>query len=232
VEFRFGKNPIANSTNALAQPLTLDLIQKSLLYPLWVNNKADPEELWVNALESIRITDLVLGASGTPYRVTALGGGHGLFASLASLRRLPVDLTAVVTIADDQYPAVLRERLGTWAPPVLFGSGPASLLVAGGIAIVGSRDADDDAVAFTARLSSAAVAGGSSVVSGGARGIDVTAMRAAFEAGGSVVGVVPEGVERGLRDPSTRSAVAGGQAVLVSPYHPIGGVQRWGSDGP
>lgn len=126
----------------------------------------------------------------------------------------------VVTIADGQYPAVLRDRLGTWAPPVLFGSGPASLLVAGGIAIVGSRDADEDAVAFTARLASAAVAGGSSVVSGGARGIDVTAMRAAFEAGGSVVGVVPEGVERRLRDPSTRSAVAGGQAVLVSPYHP------------
>jgi uncharacterized cofD-like protein len=38
-----------------------------------------------------------------PYqqRVTALGGGHGLFASLSALRRLPVDLTAVVTVADD-----------------------------------------------------------------------------------------------------------------------------------
>jgi uncharacterized cofD-like protein len=34
-------------------------------------------------------------------RVTALGGGHGLYASLAALRRLPVDLTAVVTVADD-----------------------------------------------------------------------------------------------------------------------------------
>jgi uncharacterized cofD-like protein len=34
-------------------------------------------------------------------RVTALGGGHGLFASLSALRRLPVDLTAVVTVADD-----------------------------------------------------------------------------------------------------------------------------------
>ena len=126
----------------------------------------------------------------------------------------------VVTIADDAYPAVLRDRLGTWAPPVLFGSGPVSLLVAGGIAIVGSREADDDAGSFTTRLASAAAAGGSSVVSGGACGIDVAAMRAAFEAGGSVIGVVPEGVERRLHDPSTRSAVAGGQAVLVSPYHP------------
>ncbi|HEX3223202.1 MAG TPA: uridine diphosphate-N-acetylglucosamine-binding protein YvcK [Nocardioides sp.] len=34
-------------------------------------------------------------------RVTALGGGHGLHASLSALRRLPVELTAVVTVADD-----------------------------------------------------------------------------------------------------------------------------------
>ncbi len=116
--------------------------------------------------------------------------------------------------------AVLRDRLGSWAPPVLFGSGPASLLDGGGIAIVGSREADDEAVAFTTRLAAAAAAGGSFVVSGGARGIDVAAMRAAFEAGGSVVGLVPEGVERRLREASTRSAVAGGRAVIVSPYHP------------
>ncbi len=126
----------------------------------------------------------------------------------------------VATIADDAYPRVLHDRLGSWAPPVLFGSGPASLLGGGGIAIVGSREADDDAVAFTTRLAAAAAAGGSAVVSGGARGIDVAAMRAAFEAGGSVVGLVPEGVERRLREASTRSVVAGGQAVIVSPYHP------------
>jgi uncharacterized cofD-like protein len=34
-------------------------------------------------------------------RVTALGGGHGLHASLSALRRLPVDISAVVTVADD-----------------------------------------------------------------------------------------------------------------------------------
>jgi uncharacterized cofD-like protein len=33
--------------------------------------------------------------------VVAFGGGHGLFASLRALRRLDVDLTAVVTVADD-----------------------------------------------------------------------------------------------------------------------------------
>jgi uncharacterized cofD-like protein len=42
-----------------------------------------------------------VGSTNDPRRVTALGGGHGLHASLAALRRLPVDLTAVVTVADD-----------------------------------------------------------------------------------------------------------------------------------
>lgn len=34
-------------------------------------------------------------------RVTALGGGHGLFASLSALRHLTTDLTAIVTVADN-----------------------------------------------------------------------------------------------------------------------------------
>ena len=33
--------------------------------------------------------------------VVALGGGHGLAASLRALRRVTGDLTAVVTVADD-----------------------------------------------------------------------------------------------------------------------------------
>jgi predicted Rossmann fold nucleotide-binding protein DprA/Smf involved in DNA uptake len=126
-----------------------------------------------------------------------------------------------VTVADETYPVVLKQRLGTHVPPVLFGTGDAELLRHGGIAIVGSRDVDDEAVAFTERLATAAAQGATSVVSGGARGIDVTAMRAAFVAGGTVVGVVPEGVERRLREGSTRNAVAEGRAVLVSPCHPM-----------
>ena len=39
--------------------------------------------------------------SGVPPKVVALGGGHGLSASLAALRRITGALTAVVTVADD-----------------------------------------------------------------------------------------------------------------------------------
>src|SRR4051794_27277160 len=41
----------------------------------------------------------------------------------------------VVTIADETYPRRMVERLGVDAPPVLFGSGDASLLDRGGIAM-------------------------------------------------------------------------------------------------
>jgi uncharacterized cofD-like protein len=53
----------------------------------------------------------------SPYRVTALGGGHGLYASLSALRRLPVDLTAVVTVADDGGSSGrLRSEFGVLPP--------------------------------------------------------------------------------------------------------------------
>jgi uncharacterized cofD-like protein len=35
------------------------------------------------------------------HRVAALGGGHGLYASLSALRQLDCDITAIVTVADD-----------------------------------------------------------------------------------------------------------------------------------
>jgi uncharacterized cofD-like protein len=56
---------------------------------------------------------------GAPYahRVTALGGGHGLYASLSALRRLPLDLTAVVTVADDGGSSGrLRSEFGVLPP--------------------------------------------------------------------------------------------------------------------
>ncbi len=50
-------------------------------------------------------------------RVVALGGGHGLYASLSALRHLSDDLTAVVTVADDGGSSGrLRRELGVLPP--------------------------------------------------------------------------------------------------------------------
>ncbi|GIH28301.1 putative gluconeogenesis factor [Acrocarpospora phusangensis] len=50
-------------------------------------------------------------------KVVALGGGHGLHASLSALRRVTADLTAVVTVADDGGSSGrLRRELGVLPP--------------------------------------------------------------------------------------------------------------------
>ncbi|MBO0856824.1 MAG: YvcK family protein, partial [Nocardia sp.] len=49
--------------------------------------------------------------------VAALGGGHGLYATLSALRRLTSRITAVVTVADDGGSSGrLRAELGTLPP--------------------------------------------------------------------------------------------------------------------
>nr|MBA2559003.1 YvcK family protein [Propionibacteriales bacterium] len=50
-------------------------------------------------------------------KVVALGGGHGLAASLAALRRLHVSLTAIVTVADNGGSSGrLRDEFGVLPP--------------------------------------------------------------------------------------------------------------------
>jgi uncharacterized cofD-like protein len=54
---------------------------------------------------------------GAAPKVVALGGGHGLAASLAALRRITGDLTAVVTVADNGGSSGrLRDELGVLPP--------------------------------------------------------------------------------------------------------------------
>jgi uncharacterized cofD-like protein len=58
-------------------------------------------------------------APGRPQsrKVVALGGGHGLYASLSGLRRVSRDLTAVVTVADDGGSSGrLRREFGVLPP--------------------------------------------------------------------------------------------------------------------
>ena len=50
-------------------------------------------------------------------KVVALGGGHGLAASLSALRRVTPDVTAIVTVADDGGSSGrLRQEFGVLPP--------------------------------------------------------------------------------------------------------------------
>ena len=66
----------------------------------------------------------------------------------------------VVATGDDDYPDRLTERLGSAAPPVLFGCGPADLLNSGGVGVVGSRDVSPEGAEFAADVARAGAAAG------------------------------------------------------------------------
>jgi len=129
----------------------------------------------------------------------------------------------VVSRADGEYPRRLKGRLRDDAPPVLYGCGEAAILDTGGLAVVGSRDADDALVEHTEGIGRLAAKAGCTLVSGGARGIDQAAMRGALEAGGKVVGVMADSLERAALNREHRALLMGGQLVLISPYDPAAG---------
>lgn len=129
----------------------------------------------------------------------------------------------VVSRADGHYPGVLRERLGGEAPVLLFGCGEPGLMEQGGLAIVGSRNVSDALVEYTEGVAELVARAGRAVVSGGARGIDQAAMRGATRAGGTVVGVMADSLERAILQRENRDLLMEGQVVLVSPYDPGAG---------
>lgn len=129
----------------------------------------------------------------------------------------------VMTRSDPDYPSRLKRRLKTDAPPVLFGSGNRQLLNQGGIAVVGSRNASEEDLAFTAGLGGTVALQGRSVVSGGARGVDEASMLGALERDGTVIGVLADSLLRASNSAKYRRALMDRNLVLVSPFNPEAG---------
>lgn len=160
-----------------------------------------------------------LGFSEDPSRRLAalMSRGGQLALELERLAGLGIWL---ITQADDTYPEHLKSRLGRTAPPVLFGAGPRSPLADRAIGAVGSRDASEDALAFAAGLGAEAARQGFAVVSGAARGIDITAMLGAVDAGGAAIGMTVDPLEKLVRRNDLRTAIADEQLTLATPFHP------------
>lgn len=129
----------------------------------------------------------------------------------------------VVSRADRAYPERLKSRLQGSAPAILYGCGEPGLLNDGGLAIVGSRNIDDALADYTMAIGRLVALAGKTVVSGGARGIDQSAMRGALDAGGRVCGVVADSLERQAMTRDHRNLIMEGRLTLVSPYDPGAG---------
>lgn len=103
---------------------------------------------------------------------------------------------AVLTRAGERYPLAVRKRLGDDSPGSLWAKGDISLLTTPMVSLVGSRDLNTDNKAFAAEVGRQAAIQGYTLVSGNARGADKTAQESCLAAGGCVVCVVADSLEK------------------------------------
>ncbi len=152
--------------------------------------------------------------------IELLNRGHSLALAMEKWQRAGL---WVVTRADPDYPRRLKQRLKTDSPPVLFGCGNKALLNEGGLAVIGSRNASGSDLAFSDQVGAKAASESIAIVSGGARGVDETAMLGAIKSGGVVIGVMADSLLKEATSSKWRKGLMDGQAVLVSPYYPEAG---------
>ncbi len=136
------------------------------------------------------------------------------------LERLEQSGVVTLTPFDEGYPQGWQARLGSKRPVILHAAGAIDLLDQPGIGVVGSRNVSDEGAEVAKALGRQAASLGLPLISGAARGVDQLAMKAAFQAGGTVVGVPAHSLTRTLREPKVRQALQDGLMVMCTPYAP------------
>ena len=101
-----------------------------------------------------------------------------------------------ITRATEDYPLLVRKRLDLDSPGVLWAKGDLSVLETPAVALVGSRELNEENARFAAEAGRQAALQGYTLVSGNARGADKIAQKACLEHGGRVISVVADSLEK------------------------------------
>jgi predicted Rossmann fold nucleotide-binding protein DprA/Smf involved in DNA uptake len=212
------------SDSALASLLLTNRLTETAAKPLgpgeyWALVEAVEDPARLLGLDAAGIGRLGVAPEQAERLASLLDAGSAL---AFELERLEQEGFRVLT-PFDEYPERLARRLGDAAPPTIVMVGPAELVEKDGVGIVGSRDVSPAGVKVAREVAERVAASGLPVVSGGARGVDQQAMAAAYQAGGTVVGVLAESIRRRVRDPETRRVIGEGSACFLTPYKPDAG---------
>lgn len=121
------------------------------------------------------------------------------------------------------YPKRLKQKLKHLAPPILYGIGNQNLLSLGGLAVVGSRDVDEEGINYTRQVVETCAKGDIQVISGGARGVDQTSMLGALESGGTAVGILADSLLKTSVNSKYRTYIREDKLTLISTYDPDAG---------
>jgi len=165
----------------------------------------------------------------------ALGRGRLKRASFRALKELDEDTLfreyeqlqdssiALIHADHEQYPGRLLRFIDRGVPLILFCRGNVSLLKHGGVAIVGSRDASDEALQVSRRLANDLALKDQNVISGYAKGVDTSAHLGALEADGTTSIVLSSGILRFSRKKAFNRFRGHADTLVLSQFAPKAG---------
>jgi DNA protecting protein DprA len=139
------------------------------------------------------------------------------------VEQLANDQVHLLTVLDASYPKLLKSALKRdQTPPVLFYAGDLRILERTTIAIIGSRNAGEESLAFTRAVAQHLAEQGANVISGNARGVDRTAYEGATSTEGCTTVVLPHGIRKlsGVQWRALLSKIEAGNVLLLSQFHP------------
>jgi len=118
----------------------------------------------------------------------------------------------------DNYPARLKKTMGKNAPVIFFYCGDMRLLDGETVAIIGSREANEQETEYAAKHARISAQNGRVVVSGGAKGIDRIAKESALHAGGKVVTYVSDNMVGYIK--KNAEFILWDRLLVLSAFHP------------
>lgn len=131
----------------------------------------------------------------------------------------------IIPINSELYPKIMKENLKVkYSPTVIYTKGDAKILQENSVAIVGSRDANEEALSFTDNIAKKMANEYKVVVSGFARGVDRQSLDSSIKYNGNSIIVLPQGIltfDSGFR--KYYQEINNGGVIVLSTFPPDAG---------
>ncbi|MEB3280885.1 MAG: DNA-processing protein DprA [Lyngbya sp.] len=205
--------------NRQAEPKPLTLKEYNLLAKWLQENRMRPQDLLDTSIQ--RDLQNLPGDKLDYSRILALLERGAMLAF--AVEKWTNQGVWIIGRGDGEYPLFLKQRLKHSAPAILYGVGEIELLSKGGLAVVGSRNIDEEAVEYTQQIARICAEEKIQIISGGAKGVDQASMLGILEAGGTAIGVLADSLLKAATLGKYRDSIREGQLTLISTYDPSAG---------
>ena len=153
---------------------------------------------------------------------------NNIFKKIESRQKLGFSMMELDQLSNQGYKIMFRQNMpkrmkekidSKNLPPFFYLLGDTSIFTYLALGVVGSRDASKEEIKETENIGNQAAKEGIIIVSGGARGIDETAVNSCLNNGGKAIVFPSEGLESWIKRKEIRKYINNNQLLLISAQH-------------